>query len=81
MEVPGHRANFLDTNTLSIIVTSSTIDKKLEITNKNLENKLEINKILENGLEILGVFFVDFEFIFEFIFEFCVNFEFLVNGR
>ena len=55
-------------------MTSSTIDKKLEIytkleieleINKNLEYKLEIDKNLEN-FESNFEFFVNFEFYFEF---------------
>ena len=61
-------------------MTSSTIDQKLEITKKNLEYELEIDKNLENRVAIFE-FFVNCEFIFEFIFEFCVNFEFFINGR
>ena len=57
---------------MTVILTSSTIDKKLEICikleieleiYKNLEYELEIDKNLEN---------------FESIFEFFVNFEFFV---
>ena len=47
-----------------LIVTSSTIDKKLEIY-KNLEIELEIYKNLENFKSIFE-FFVKFESIFEF---------------
>ena len=56
-----------------IIVSSSTIDKKLEIYTK-LENKLEIDKkTSKNELEI------DKELEnFESIFEIFVNFEFLL---
>ena len=55
-------------------MTSSTIDKKLEIytkleieleINKNLEYELEIDKNLEN-FESIFEFFVNFESIFEF---------------
>ena len=55
-------------------MTSSTIDKKLEIytkleieleINKNLEYELEIDKNLEN-FESNFEFFVNFEFYFEF---------------
>ena len=66
-------------------MSSSTIDKKLEITeNSKIDSKLTKN--LENRLEIFEIF-VNFEFIFEifvnfeFYFEFYVNFEFFVNGR
>ena len=45
-------------------MTSSTIDKKLEIY-KNLEYELEIDKNLEN-FESNFEFFVNFEFYFEF---------------
>ena len=57
-----------------LILTSSTIDKKLEIytkleieleINKNLEYELEIDKNLEN-FESNFEFFVNFEFYFEF---------------
>ena len=54
----------------SFIVTSSTIDKKLEIY-KNLEIELEIDKNLEIELEI----YKNLE-NFEFYFEIFVNFEF-----
>ena len=56
-------------------MTSSTIDKKLEIyikleieleIYKNLEYDLEIDKNLENFESIFEVFFVKFESIFEF---------------
>ena len=59
---------------LVLILTSSTIDKKLEIYTKleieleiykNLEYELEIDKNLEN-FESNFEFFVNFEFIFEF---------------
>ena len=59
---------------LILILTSSTIDKKLEIYTKleieleiykNLEYELEIDKNLEN-FESNFEFFVNFEFIFEF---------------
>ena len=56
-----------------VVLTSSTIDKKLEIEleiHKNLEYELEIDKNLEN-FESNFEFFVNFEFIF----------EFFVNGR
>ena len=58
----------------NLILTSSTIDKKLEIytkleieleINKNLEYELEIDKNLEN-FESNFEFFVNFEFYFEF---------------
>ena len=52
-----------------VILTSSTIDKKLEI-DKNLEIELEIDKNLEIELEI----YKNLE-SFESIFEFFVNFE------
>ena len=51
-----------------VILTSSTIDKKLEIEleiHKNLEYELEIDKNLEN-FESNFEFFVNFEFYFEF---------------
>ena len=57
-----------------LILTSCTIDKKLEIytkleieleINKNLEYELEIDKNLEN-FESNFEFFVNFEFYFEF---------------
>ena len=60
---------------LSLILTSSTIDKKLEIYIKleieleiyrNLGYELEINKNLENFESIFEVFFVNFESVFEF---------------
>ena len=66
-------------------MSSSTIDKKLEIT-KNSKIDSKLTKKLENRLEIFEIF-VNFEFIFEifvnfeFYFEFYVNFEFFVNGR
>ena len=59
---------------IHLILTSSTIDKKLEIytkleieleINKNLEYELEIDKNLEN-FESNFEFFVNFESIFEF---------------
>ena len=59
---------------LGLILTSSTIDKKLEIYTKleieleiykNLEYELEIDKNLEN-FESIFEFFVNFESIFEF---------------
>ena len=53
-----------------LILTSSTIDKKLEIY-KNLEIELEIDKNLEIELEI----YKNLE-NFEFYFEIFVNFEF-----
>ena len=62
-----------------LILTSSTIDKKLEIyikleieleNYKNLEYELEIDKKLEIRLEIFEIF-VNFE----------LYFEFFVNGR
>ena len=63
------------------ILTSSTIDKKLEIYSK-LEYELEINKNLEHELEIdenLENFKSNFEFFvnFEFCFEFFVISSFL----
>ena len=63
------------------ILTSSTIDKKLEIYTK-LEIELEINKNLEYELEIdenLENFESNFEFFvnFEFYFEFFVISSFL----
>ena len=68
-----------------IILTSSTVDKKLEIY-KNLEIELEIYKNLEIELEIYKNL-ENFESIFEFFCQFRVyfrvfcNFEFFVNGR
>ena len=56
--------------TTYVILTSSTIDKKLEIY-KNLEIELEIDKNLEIELEI----YKNLE-NFEFYFEIFVNFEF-----
>ena len=67
---------------VGLIVTSSAINKKLEI-DKNLENELEIYKILEikleickknleNKLEIYSYFKVEFK---------VEIFEFFVNGR
>ena len=47
----------------SLILTSSTVDKKLEIY-KNLEIELEIYKNLEN-FEFYFEIFVNFEFYFE----------------
>ena len=61
-------------NNPGFILTSSTIDKKLEIyikleieleIYKNLEYELEIDKNLEN-FESIFEFFVNFESIFEF---------------
>ena len=49
-------------------MTSSAIDKKLEIDKKNLENKLEIYKNLEIKLEIYSYFKLEI-------------FEVFVNGR
>ena len=58
-----------------LILTSSTIDKKLEIytkleieleIDKNLEYELEIDENLENFESNFEVFFVNFESIFEF---------------
>ena len=64
------------------MVSSSTIDKKLEITkNSKIDSQLT-KKTLKIILEIFEIF-VHFEFIFEifanfeFYFEFCVNFEFI----
>ena len=55
-----------------LIVTSSAIDKKLEIY-KNLENKLEIyKKNLEIKLEIYSYFKLENK---------LAIFEFFVNGR
>ena len=51
-------------------MTSSVIDKKLEIDKKNLEIKLEIYKNLENKLEICSYFKLEFKLE---IFEFFVN--------
>ena len=44
-----------EVQTINLIVTSSAVDKKLEI-DKKLENKLEIYKNLENRLEIYSYF-------------------------
>ena len=52
----------------SVILTSSAINKKLEIDKKNLENKLEIYKNLEIKLEIYSYFKLEI-------------FEVFVNGR
>ena len=57
--------------TVTPIVTSSAIDKKLEI-NEKLENKLEIYKNLEIKLEIYSYSKLDNKLDI---------FEFFVNGR
>ena len=49
---------------LLLIVTSPTIDKKLEITIKTSEIYSKLTKNLENRLNIFE-FLVNFEFIFE----------------
>ena len=54
-----------------LILSSSTIDKKLEIY-KNLEIELEIYKNLENKLEIYSYFKLENK---------LEIFEFFVNGR
>ena len=53
-------------------MTSSAIDRKLEIDKKNLENNFEIYKNLENKLEIYSYFKLEFK---------LEIFEFFVNGR
>ena len=58
-----------------VILTSSTIDKKLEIYTK-LEIELEINKNLEYELEI-DKNLENFESNFEFYFDFFCKFDFL----
>ena len=72
--------------TVYFIVSSSTIDKKLEITKKNskIDSKLTKNSKIDSKFSrFLSIsssysrFFVNFEFYF----EFYVNFEFFVNGR
>ena len=65
----------INANLVDVILTSSTIDKKLEIY-KNLEIELEIDKNLEIELEI----YKNLE-NFEFYFEFFEISSFFVNGR
>ena len=66
---------------MTFILTSSTIDKKLENFEFIFEFKIAIN------FEFIFKIFVNFEFnfeifvIFEFTFEFFVNFECFVNSR
>ena len=80
--MPWNRINYFTelNNNISIVVilTSSAINKKLEIDKKKLENKLKIDKNLEiklenyknleNKLEIYSYFKLEI-------------FEFFVNGR
>ena len=64
-----------------LIVTSSAINKKLEI-DKKLENKLEIYKNLEIKLEIYKNLEIKLEIYSYFKLEFKLKiFEFFVNGR
>ena len=72
-DTPSSRSRTLE-GLFELILTSSTIDKKLEIyikleieleIYKNLEYELEIDKNLEN-FESIFEFFVNFESIFEF---------------
>ena len=60
---------------LTVILSSSTIDKKLENFEFKFEFKIAIN--FEFILEI----FLNFEFNFEIFVNFEFNFEFFVNGR
>ena len=61
-------------------MSSSTIDKKLEIVESIFEIKIVIN--FESIFEIFCKFRVYFRVYFEFIFEVLfVNFDFLSNGR
>ena len=65
----------------TVILSSSTIDKKLENFEFKFEFKIAIN------FEFIFEFFANFEFNFkifvnfEFNFEIFVNFEFFVKGR
>ena len=70
-----HKTRKISSLFSSLIVTSSTADKKLEIKleiYKNLEIKLEIYKNLENKLEIYSYFKLENK---------LEIFEFFVNGR
>ena len=68
-------------HTTKVILTSSTIDKKLENFEFIFEFKIAIN--FEFSFEIFVNFKFNFEIFvnFEFNFEFFVNFEFSVNDR
>ena len=66
---------------LGVILSSSTIDKKLEIF--EFIYKFKITNNFKFIFEIFVNFVLNFEIFvnFEFSFDICVNFEFFVGGR